>query len=733
MPENASHFEIPGNRVRIAPIQVRGRAKPFHRPSYSAHGDYLREQAARVREYVETAADAEAAESIFLQVKTPKQLPARGERQRLHSAGLDIIALSSVDPNSATVQLQRSKLSSLEKKIERYASSPDNRGKSYLAVIEDLQPVPLEEKLDPQLLVVSDDPVDCLLVFYSSLTEKERATVLFAVRSFMARRGAALGQQRRLSNGVIVVEARLRPSEAREAGASFTTLKQVTPDHVFYVPDAWRISAVSSAVQVEQPRIATAVAVVDTGICNVCPGLATALAESRPQLPPGAVASWPEHGTFVASRIAYGDDLEQQLRTGVLRPLCPLVDVPIVGVDANGRHVSAHEGHLAAAIDAALPSLPPSVRVVNVSLGTNVPVSDGSISLIAQLLDKHARERDLVIVTTAGNIRDPRLLSTFPAALPNPQCRIDSPGDALLAVTVGSIARYTDTGALSQPGGLSAFSRRGPGPLGGVKPDVVAHGGNCLPDGTTSARIGTHGLMPGGPAWACDVGTSFAAPLVSGMAAQLFDFYTNASANLVRALLLHFTKPVPCPAVGLPPEHLVGLGEPMLSAALRPHAHAATFLYVGEIAANQFTYLPFLVPPCLATSGPGRLRIRATVAIDPPVNPDNQLEYSKARVSLALRKPVEVGHAQVGVSEDLVDGDKWWPVAKLDRPFRRSYATGEWELQLRLWTRDLPSDYKQRVAVVLEVIDDSNTQSVYDEVAAQAGLAFRPVAHGAAA
>jgi hypothetical protein len=733
MPDNDSHFEIPSDRVRTAPIKVRGRAKPFQRPSYSAHGDYLREQTARVREYVETAADADAAETVFLQVKTPQELPARGERQRLRNAGLDIVALSPVDPSSATVQLPRSNLSALERKIERYASSPNNRGKSYLAVIEDLQPVPVEEKLDPQLLVLSDDPVDCLLVFYSSLTEKERATVLFAVRSFMGRRGAALGQQRRLSNGVIVVEARLRPSEAREAGASFTTLKQVTPDHVFYVPDAWRISAVSSAVQVEPPRLATAVAVVDTGICGTCPGLLTAVAESRPQLPPGAVAAWPEHGTFVASRITYGDNLEQQLRSGVLRPLCPLVDVPIVGVDANGRVVATHEGHLASAIDAALPSLPRNARVVNVSLGTNVPVSDGSISLIAQLLDKHARERDLVVVTTAGNIRDPRLLSTFPAALLSPQCRIDSPGDALLAVTVGSIAKYADTGALSQPGGLSAFSRRGPGPLGGVKPDVVAHGGNCLADGTTSARIGAHGLTPGGPAWACDYGTSFAAPLVAGMAAQLFDYYTNASANLVRALLLHFTRPVPCPPVPLQPEHLVGLGEPVLEAALRPHAHAATFLYMGEIAANQFTYLPFLVPPCLAAGGQGRLRIRATVVIDPPVNPDNQLEYSKARVSLALRKPVQVGHAQVGVSEDLVESDKWWPLAQLDRPFQRSYATGEWELQLRLWTRDLPADHKQRVAVVLEVIDDSSTQPVYDEVAAQPGVAFRPIAHGAAA
>src|SRR5690606_24630133 len=106
-----------------------------------------------------------------------------------------------------------------------------------------------------------------------------------------------------------------------------------------------------------------------------------------------------------------------------------------------------HEGHIASAIDSALPALPTGTRVVNVSLGTNQPVSDGSMSLIAQLLDKHARERDLLIVTTAGNIRDQRLLESFPTSLRSQQCRIDSPGDAILAVTVGSVAKYVEGGA----------------------------------------------------------------------------------------------------------------------------------------------------------------------------------------------------------------------------------------------------------------------------------------------
>lgn len=733
MPDELPHFVVPPERMRSSPIRVRGRAKPFSRPDYSAHGDFLRERAATYRDYASNAADSEAADSLFMQIRTPHDMPARGERQRLKNAGLEIVALSPIDLNSATVQLSKASLPRLEKKIDRYATSANHTGKSYLSVIEDMGPVPVEEKLAPEFFAADDEPVDSLLLFYSSLTDRERATVLFAIRSYLARRGAQLGEQHRLSNGVIAVEARLRPSEAREAGVAFSTLRQIAPDHVFFAPDSWRISALSPAIRVDAPQISTAVAIVDTGVSAMCSGLAGTVFAVLPQLPPGAVAPMPDHGTFVASRIEFGDTLEQQLRSGLLRPLCPLVDVPVLGVDARGVPIGAHEGHLASAIDAAIPALPSSVRVVNLSLGTNSPVTDGNMSLVAQLLDKHAHERDLLIVTTAGNIRELELLADFPTALQSPRCRIDSPGDSLLAVTVGSIAKNVDVGALSRTNELSAFSRRGPGPFGGVKPDVVAHGGNCMRDGTTSASIAPHGLSPNGQAWVCDFGTSFAAPLISAMAAQLFDAYSFASANLVRALLLHFTKPVLCPDLRIQKEHLVGLGEPSLLAALGSTPHSAAFLYVGEIVSSTFAYVPFFVPDCLAPHGDGRLRIRATVAINPPVNPDNHAEYSKARISVALRKPAEVGHARVGVSDDVINSDKWWPLAQLDRAFHRAYSSGEWELQLRLWTRDLPAAYRQKFAVVIEVIDDSATSPVYSEIAAHAGAAYSPIAHRTAA
>jgi len=727
MPDRKTHLEVPSEYVQSRPIVVRGRGKKFARPNYSAHADFLRERTAAVSAEAEAFVDSGQADSVFLQVRTPDELPAAGERKRLKSAGFEIVELSSIDPSAATVQIPKRQLRGFQRKVEKYASTPDHVGKSYLSVIEDLGPVPAEEKISVELLEAPDEPVDCLLVFYSTLTDRERAAILFAVRSYMGRTNATLGDQRRLSNGVTIVEAKLRPSEAKAAGAAFSTLRQILPNHVFYAPDAWRISGIGQGVTVHPPRLATAVAVVDTGVSPNCVNMAGVVSSRIPHLPPGAVSPLMDHGTFVGSRIVYGDDLEVGLQQGVLEPLCPLVDVPVMGADSAGRAVGISESHLASALDAVLPRLPANARVVNISLGTNRPIADGQVSVVAQIVDEHARKRDLLVVTTAGNIRDPRILAAFPRSLSSDECRIDSPGESPLALTVGSIAKYHDRQALSGVREVSAFSRRGPGPFGGIKPDLVAHGGNCLADGSTHSRISTHGLMPSGLAWACDFGTSFAAPLVAGMGAALFDHYGGPKAILVKALLLHFVDPAFAPSIGVSPTHLIGLGEPNLDAARWSRDEAAAYIHVGVMRASHFTYVPFWVPSCLAPGAGGSLRIRATVVLDPPVNPDNAVEYVKSRMTVALRKPAEVGHRTVGVSSDLVQADKWCPVTHMNKQFARSYGTGEWELQLRLWTRDLPAEFEQNYAVIIEVIDESGRKPVRADAEAEGGAHYKSI------
>jgi hypothetical protein len=227
-------------------------------------------------------------------------------------------------------------------------------------------------------------------------------------------------------------------------------------------------------------------------------------------------------------------------------------------------------------------------------------------------------------------------------------------------------------------------------------------------------------------AW--DIGTSFAAPLVASAAAEICHHYGNPSANLVKALLFHFAERVVSPQTSLDECFLTGFGEPRVAPALAASSNSAAFLFTGSVSAGNYQYLPFHVPAAFATDARTKLRVRATLVFDPPVNPNNQAEYSQARMSVALRKAVELGFRDVSVSAAMFAGTPWNPVLHFDQRFARGFASGTWELRTRLWTRELPDEYEQTYAVVIEVIDSSGTVDVWNDVSRESrfGAVERP-------
>ncbi len=137
------------------------------------------------------------------------------------------------------------------------------------------------------------------------------------------------------------------------------------------------------------------------------------------------------------------------------------------------------------------------VDVVNISLGYSTfdpgegdfsyADLDGNTTLITRAADA-AVARGVVVVTSAGNEGN------------SAWRHITAPADADSVITVGA----------TEPGGLRAsFSSVGPTADGRTKPDVMAQGTNMV-----TARAGGAYSSSGG-------GTSFSAPLVTGVVAQL--------------------------------------------------------------------------------------------------------------------------------------------------------------------------------------------------------------------
>jgi Subtilase family. len=215
-------------------------------------------------------------------------------------------------------------------------------------------------------------------------------------------------------------------------------------------------------------------------------------------------------------------------------------------------------------------------RVFNISIGNPDDIYTGGRQFAwAEVLDQLARELDVLIITSAGNISTPPLPNSATTRegfqvelrdliLASPQCRLCSPATASIVITVGALARSERSERHSlagAPAGAPApFSRVGPGyapkeTQGAIKPEFVAFGGNFAVRNWDSR----------GPAWvrndiqlgepttrlnsdgdrvltsAC--GTSFAAPHVSFASAIALQAAartlgnTSPSANSARALL----------------------------------------------------------------------------------------------------------------------------------------------------------------------------------------------------
>ena len=206
------------------------------------------------------------------------------------------------------------------------------------------------------------------------------------------------------------------------------------------------------------------------------------------------------------------------------------------------------------------------VGVVNISRtvngGATVLTEDAAVNNLV-------REKGILFVTTPGNGWNA-----------NPQVdRVGSPGSAKEAITVGSVTAWDERAAYSQPGRPDQSVR---------KPDVLAPGGVfraplLLPDANTAAcaqppcAAGTDPFPDDYRTWD---GTSFAAPLVAGVLAQLLEAdggvqHTYDQVLRLRGLLQMTSTPIDAAQPGTPadalrrdPEYFQGFGRINPQAAL---------------------------------------------------------------------------------------------------------------------------------------------------------------------
>jgi hypothetical protein len=414
-------------------------------------------------------------------------------------------------------------------------------------------------------------------------------------------------------------------------------------------------------LKIDPPTASAApVAVLDSGIVANHPLLAPAVAHTESFLASGGPADEHGRGTFVAGIAAYGD-LIAQAESHAFRATARIVSGRILD-GQNEYEDDLIENQVTRAVETLVQDF--GCRVFNLSLGdANHPHRGGRLRPFAMTLDLLAQKHRVLFVVSAGNYvggdRAPLdWRQEYPRYLLSEDAHILDPAPALNVLTVGSIARYEQSPpslrnpdhvehqAIARRDQPSPFTRSGPAGHA-IKPELVEHGGNAsvnvrvpsrLSRSVTMGVLSTNHDLGGSALFRTDDGTSFAAPKIANVAARLLERYPNATAELLRALLVAHAD-VPDASKNLVEREellrLVGYGVPRLERCLASSEDVVTLVAEERLGENETHFFELPLPDDFLRRGRHRRRIRIALAHTPTMRP-SRADYRASRLQFRL-------------------------------------------------------------------------------------------------
>jgi hypothetical protein len=359
------------------------------------------------------------------------------------------------------------------------------------------------------------------------------------------------------------------------------------------------------------------------------------------------------HGTRVAGAVLYGEEIPA---TGEFNAEAWIQNARVLN-EANRLADTVLPAALLREVVTTFNSGPKRTRIFNHSINASTPCRLRHMSAWAAEVDKLCNDLDILFVQSAGNLRHSSDASSlgivemingsdgYPSYLAKPSCRIANPAQSLQALTVGSVAHaiYEDDEwrtFASAVGDSSGFTRCGLGIWDSIKPDVVEFGGDSLYTKSAPHAVAEppaaaecypellRATLTGGPAYDCDeVGTSFAAPKVTRIAARLQRMLPEEPCLLYRALIAQSARWPESAAILTPSEQSaltkrIGYGIPDIDRATRNTNYRVTFITAGskEIGAGECHIYQVPIPDVLRAPGEDydiRLEVTLSYAAQP--------------------------------------------------------------------------------------------------------------------
>ncbi len=473
--------------------------------------------------------------------------------------------------DGALVHNRHADLRPLRRKVAQYADPElttkkgERKNLRLVAPLESLRLATLADLSDGWLSPATLDPAESVGVELwagggTLASEEHRERVKLALQEFLRSHELAFD--------------RLDPFTATEhdiymlqlTGAALMDLPVQMPD-VYHltpperpsVPELLNPHTGPGVPQVHEPdNDASTVAVLDTGIAERHPLLATTMLAAGSSSIPGeeSAADQHGHGTRMAGVVAFGDLAVPLAGGGALVSRCRLQNHRVLyGGEPQPTHP---EFMLDRTRDAVLEAetVDAARRLFNLSVGapTTQPGERTAWGGVVDQLAYH-EGRGRLISVAAGN--EPLHCNPRPGDYParNLAVGLCSPGEAVNAITVGAVTDFdaVDEGdparrPLAAKGQLSPASRCDAGGTRPIKPEVVAEGGNlstngndALPDATMQVLTTSHEHAVG-PWLGLTCATSAATAEVSGILAEIWNANPTRWPQTIRGLLIHSAR-----------------------------------------------------------------------------------------------------------------------------------------------------------------------------------------------
>ncbi|MDB9486749.1 S8 family peptidase [Dolichospermum circinale CS-537/01] len=689
------HLKLPRIINIELPRRSHGGGSSGKRADFIEHGKHLLDQLSGLAETTKQKSNPFRLDpKLIFKIKATKKL----SDDLVNQTGLDILAF---EPDKTIVVFSSDlELKEFRRRLENYSQIIEGNKYDYLDAIDELVPLEREDRIGRLLELNPVKPGELValdLELWHTGDRKEMRKYLDDIADVLESLSDDTSPMRMSDSyvGDYLCIARIKVThEILDELLLEEMVKEIDrpPQPAFERPGDYNLPLSSFPEVISPPEENCGILVIDSGVQSGHPLIAPVLGEADvfpdpgQQLIKGGAEDVNGHGTSVAGIAIYGD-VENCIKKLSFDPTVWLFSARVTDENCQYYEDLLLETQLDRAIEAFVDNYP-NCKVINISLGDYEKYYiDGMKQFrLAAKIDEIAyqyQHKNIIFVISAGNsyheeLEYEQLRTEYPNYLLNKNARIIDPATSAIALTVGSLSY--GRGSMTEPtdvrrqaiaklrGHPSPFTRTGFGVDGMIKPDVVDFGGDLaldlsyregldlpkvsqLGDNVAGVSVVTFSKNFQSSLFHICSGTSFAAPRVANIAAQLFTKYPNASSNLIRALIVN-SAVLP---KEIPDEFSNGTESQKIKKQLQIYGYGQTDLERAMYSAENYVVLSednIIIPvgkfhiyeiPQLPEEFfdiEGTRTLLVTLAFDPPTRPTRGDSYLGVTMEFNLFKGI---------------------------------------------------------------------------------------------